>query len=507
MVADGERGAVLSPTTTGRRDEPGSWGFLAGLIILALVLRFWRLGNWNFQATEIFTLRDSLTPRLTNPRPLGYLLDHYLVGSFLPLDEFGLRLLPAVFGVLAVAVFYLVCRRLAGTRAALCGALLLAVSPLHVMYSQLARYWSLVFLLSTIYPYAIYLGLRERNRRMLALGFVTAVLAVLAHPVSVLLLGGLGLFLVADLRREQVTRLWSNQTIRWAVVLASVLIVAILVRFVPVLQGWISMHDKNPGYGQFLRPAAPAPGIKQIIYLSIYVESLTVPLVLSAIGGIYWLWQGGDRFLARVLTCLAVFHIGFLTLLSLRTSVSQYYLLPSAPVFYLGAGIFVDQLFRVESPWRPRWLLPALILAMTAAAGAPTLLSDARDGRRYNFRSSAHWIAPRVGPADIVFSDQPMVMAHYLPQHPVRHLLQNLGLLKAAMGELQQAGRGGALWIVAPAASHAYRPNMKQGGMIGWIFENCQLRNSIGVGRIDFRQDYLHIYRCPSAASESPPAR
>ena len=346
MVADGETGAALSPTTTGRRDEPGSRVFLAGLMILAVVLRFWRLGSWNFQATEIFTLRDSLNPRLTNPRPLGYLLDHYLVGSFLPLDEFGLRLLPAVFGVLAVAVFYLVCRRSAGTRAALCGALLLTVSPLHVMYSQLARYWSLVFLLSTIYPYAIYLGLRERNRRMLALGFVTAVLAALAHPVSVLLLGGLGNLLVADLRREQVTRLWNNHTIRWAVVLAPILTVAILVRFVPVLQGWISMHDKNPGYGQFLRPAAPGPGIKQIIYLSIYVESLTVPLVLSAIAGIYWLWQGGDRFLARFLTCLAVVHIGVLTLLSLRTSVSQYYLLPSAPVFYLGAGIFVDQLFQ-----------------------------------------------------------------------------------------------------------------------------------------------------------------
>jgi hypothetical protein len=49
---------------------------------------------------------------------------------------------------------------------------------------------------------------------------------------------------------------------------------------------------------------------------------------------------------------------------------------------------------------------------------------------------------------------------------------------------------------------------MKQGGMINWIYENCQLRNGIGVGRIDFRQDYLHIYRCPSAVTgASPPDR
>jgi hypothetical protein len=249
--------------------------------------------------------------------------------------------------------------------------------------------------------------------------------------------------------------------------------------------------------------------MKQVLYLAGFVESLTVPIVLSAIAGSYWLWHRGDRSLGRFLTSLALFHIGFLTLVSTRTSVSQYYLLPAVPVFYLGAGIFIDQLFRVEAPWRPRWLLPALLVAISIAAGAPTLISDARDGRRYDFRTSARWIVPRLGPADIVFSDQPMVMAHYLPEHPVRHLLQDLGLLTTAIDELRQAGQGGALWIVAPAPSHARRPTMKQGGMIDWIHENCQVSNTIGVGRFDLRQDYLNIYRCAPArpGAPSPPDR
>ena len=497
MNTDADIETVVRPPATERREDQGALLLLAGVIVLASVLRFWRLGDWNFQATEIFTLRDSISLRLTNPRPLGYFLTHYVVGSFLPLDEFGLRLLPAVFGVLAVPTLYLIGRRLVGTRAALCAALLLAVSPLHVMYSQLARYWSLVFLLSAIYPYAIYLGVRERNRRWLALGVVSGILAILAHPVSVLLLGGVGLFLVVGLRREHLKRLWSRKGVRWTLVLGLALTTAILVRFVPLLQSWVSMHDQNPGYGQFLRPPMPKPGLKQILYVAIYVESLTLPIVLSAIAGIYWLWQGRDRTLARFLASLAVFQIGFLTLVTLRTSASQYYLLPSAPVFFLGAGVFIDQLFGVGSSLRPRWLLPAIMTAIAIAAGAPTLISDLREGRRYDFRSGARWIAERVAPADIVFSDQPMVMAHYLPQHPVRHLLQDLELLRGGMGELHQAGREGVLWIAAPAASHAYRPNMKQGGMINWIYDNCQLRTSIGVGRIDFRQDYLNIYRCP----------
>jgi uncharacterized membrane protein len=503
MIADGDPRTIARPSTPlpSSPEQQGHTVLFAGVVLLALILRFWRLGQWNFQATEMFTLRDSLTLKATNPRPLGYVLTHYLVGPFLPLDEFGLRLLPAVFGVLAVVAFYLVCRRLLGPRAALCGAFVLAVSPLQVMYSQLARYWSLVFLLSAIYPYALYLGIRERDRRWLAFGLVAALLAALAHPVAVLLLGGVALFLMADLRRDDVTRLWNQKAVRWTVILVAVLGAVILVRFVPVLHGWISMHDKNPGYGQFLRPRMPAPGMKQLIYLSIFIESLTVPVVLSALAGIVWLWQGRDRALARFLTCLLVFHVGFLTLLSFRTSVSQYYLLPVTPVFYLGAGVFLDQLVRAELALRPRWLLPATVLLMIVAAGIPTLLSDMRDGRRYDFRGAAHWIAPKVGPNDIVFSDQPMVMAYYLPQHPVRHLLQELTLLKAAMGELQQASRGGALWIVAPAASHAYRPTMRQGGMINWIYDHCELRNNVGVGRVDFRQNYLNIYQCASTGS------
>src|SRR4051812_32765035 len=142
-------------------------------------MRFWRLGEWNFQATEIFTLRDSLRPQFRNPRPLGYLLNYYVVRPFMPLDEFGLRLLPAIFGVLAVPTFFFVARRLVSERAALLGAFLLTVSPVLISYSQLGRYWSLVFLLSTVYPYALYLGLRDRNRRAVVLGIVTGILGVL----------------------------------------------------------------------------------------------------------------------------------------------------------------------------------------------------------------------------------------------------------------------------------------------------------------------------------------
>ena len=254
---------------------------LAGSILLAAALRFWRLGDWNFQATEMFTLRDSLRPAFKNPRPLIYLLNYYVVGSFRPLDELALRILPALFGILAVPAVFLIGRRLAGTRAALCCALLLAVSPLHVLYSQLGRYWSLVFLFCAIYPYALYVGIREGNRRWLVFGCVTAVLAALAHPVSFVLLGGIVLWLAPDLRREHLARLWRQKAVRVAAGIFVILAGVALWRFVHLLQGWISMHDSNPGYGQFLRPPRVAPGMKQVLYLAGLADSVTVPVVLE----------------------------------------------------------------------------------------------------------------------------------------------------------------------------------------------------------------------------------
>jgi hypothetical protein len=41
------------------------------------------------------------------------------------------------------------------------------------------------------------------------------------------------------------------------------------------------------------------------------------------------------------------------------------------------------------------------------------------------------------------------------------------------------------------------------------MYGNCQMRNTVGRGRLDFRQQYLQVYRCPPmagpAGSAEPP--
>jgi uncharacterized membrane protein len=499
MQAAGIEHHSSGPGITGGR-IPSPALLLAGLIAIGIVLRFWHLGDWNFQATEMFTLRDSVRPQFHNSRPLGYLLNYYIVRPFLPLDEFGLRLLPAIFGVLTIPAMYFVGRRLLGPRPALFAALMVTFSHLMVMYSQLARYWSLVFLLCTIYPFALFIGVRERNKGALALGVVTGILAALAHPVSLLLLPGLALLLLSQLRRGHVASLWSQRGARWAVLFLIAAGAVAAWRFVPILQGWISMHDRNPLSGQFLLPSL-THGIKQVFYLLAFVEGLTLPLVLGSIAGTYILWRERDKPLAICFISVAVFPIAFLTLISIRTPVSQYYLLPATPVFFLAAGVFLDRLFQVNWGLRPAWPLPAAVAAMVLLVGVPTLASEYLNGRRYDFRSMARWLQERSKPGDVVFSDQPMVLNHYLHGTKVRHLRPDTVPLREAMQGLRQSS--GTLWVVAPGRGHTFRTDLERGGLIDWIHENCQLRNITGKGRVDFRQQYLQVYRCPPMSSES----
>jgi hypothetical protein len=471
------------------------------LVLLAAALRFWRLGDWSVESDEVFLLRDSLHPTLRNPRPLLYFMNHYLVAPLHPLNELGLRLLPALFGVLAIPALYFIARRLVGTRAALFAAFLLTVSPLHVIFSQFARYWTLVFLLCAVYPYALYLGVRDRNRGMLILGLVTGVLASLAHPVSVLLLGGPALWLMFTYLRPGYLRpLWQQRRFRWAAFVALFLAVVIAARFVPILLRWVSEHDSRGAFGQYLLAPRLAPGLKQLKYLLAFSEGLTVSVTLTGAVGIYLLAKWRDRTLALFLASVALFPIIFLALVSLRTPVSTYYLLPVTPVFFLGAGIFLDRLVQMDWALRPRWVVPATVLLLVLYDGMPTLVSQYRNGRRYDFRAAAHWLEKRLQPNDLVYSDQPVAMGYYLTQLSVRQLRFDTEPLQESLQAVHHDGQRGSLWIVAPAPAHAFRTNLRQGGLAAWMYSNCQLRNYVGAGRVDFRQQYLQIFQCPPEA-------
>ncbi len=178
--------------------------------------------------------------------------------------------------------------------------------------------------------------------------------------------------------------------------------------------------------------------------------------------------------------------------------VSTFYLVPPIPaVFFAARRLLRPAESAGEWELRPRWLLPAAAAVIVIAAGAPTLISQYRDGRRYDYRAMTHWLAPQLQPGDLIFSDQPKVIDHYLPDLEADYLRADPTPLGQSLVRARlQAGK--TLWIVSPAPAHAFRTNPRLGTLRGWIYANCQLRNTFGVGRVDFRQYHLQVFRCPT---------
>ena len=126
------------------------------MALLAFCLRVWRLDYQSLWRDEvdavIFATRPlaealAMFTRVGDNGPLYFLGLHgwiNLAGS----SEFAIRFPSAVFGVLAVLLTFQLGRMLISRQIGLIGALLMAVSPYHIWYSQEAKMYALISFLA-----------------------------------------------------------------------------------------------------------------------------------------------------------------------------------------------------------------------------------------------------------------------------------------------------------------------------------------------------------------------
>lgn len=163
---------------------------VAGLTLLAAAIRFSTLDLQSYRHDEAVTagrvLVDSLSGTMhrvwtsESTPPLYYLLA-WLWSQPFGVHEVGLRSLSALFGVATVPVAYLAGRELVGRRTGLAVAAIVATNPLLVWYSQDARAYALLVLLSTAAFYFFLRALRRVDARDLAWWAIFSALALASH--------------------------------------------------------------------------------------------------------------------------------------------------------------------------------------------------------------------------------------------------------------------------------------------------------------------------------------
>ena len=149
------------------------------IVLIGVFLRVYHLDAQSLWVDEVydFLLANisvksivvmSLVTEVATPQ------DHLLLHLWMTLfgtSLFALRFLSLIFGVFAILMIYLLGRRLFNEEVGLISALILAISPLNIEYSQEARMYSLVVFLALLSMYFFVLLLEPGSLRI-SLGYI-----------------------------------------------------------------------------------------------------------------------------------------------------------------------------------------------------------------------------------------------------------------------------------------------------------------------------------------------
>lgn len=149
---------------------------VGGVVLLAAVVRSYRLGAQSFWLDEAYTfaraavpIDETISASIEKSHvPTYFVAMHYWIAAFGD-SEAALRAPSAICGVLTVGAVMVLCWIAVGRRPALLAGLLIALSPLQVHYAQEARMYTMFTLSATIAMCGIVWLLKHPHRAAIPL--------------------------------------------------------------------------------------------------------------------------------------------------------------------------------------------------------------------------------------------------------------------------------------------------------------------------------------------------
>ena len=143
------------------------------IVLLGAVLRLYQLGTesiWWDEAWTIYAVSQPFASMLSivarDVHPPLYFVILYPVVHLFGTSEAVMRLPAAIFGIMTIPLIYVVGTYFFSQREGLISAFLLSISVHHIYYSQEARMYTLVVLLSLLSVYFFYRAYKEDSVHM-----------------------------------------------------------------------------------------------------------------------------------------------------------------------------------------------------------------------------------------------------------------------------------------------------------------------------------------------------
>jgi hypothetical protein len=496
------------------------------LILPALVLRFYKLGEWSFIGDEIATqiearslvenqpLPESIKnhpfhhpdpeksqfyrlPRLIFVAYFVHWLDYRLCGD----DEFGSRVFMAVMGSMSVGIAFLLGRSLLGFSASLILAFLILLSPEHVQYSQFGRFYSQSFLCIEI---VFLLGGHVVKNRSAAAAWALvpiSLIMVLSHSLSGLiwgiLLGGL---LVDFFCSKQLNPNQSDIKTKTGLFLSKipyrivfilclwsiVLFLIFLFHIMPMTKSWNN-------YDMIWR-LSPIDSV--LTYASVFGQSymiLCVPAWIFALLHIRNICWGYWCFCA--LACGAVIF-----LLPLKIVFYPWYAFLFSFPFLVILALFIDHIRRLltQSNGRYGWCCGVVWCCVMVLLNIVVLKNYYKDGNRYDIRSVCQYIKQHLHSGDQLYCpDGAEIISAYIPTdilpikntHEIRYFYDKIRKDK----ENFKYSRS---WIILQREFYFLLDKERR----DWIDKHCQYEGSFGkfhYGNPKYLEVFLYSPQSP----------
>jgi mannosyltransferase len=321
--------------------NPLLYVILAGFFIrlTSLGQSFWLDEATSATVAQQFSFTDILqkfSPGDFHP-PLYYLFIR-LWSYLFPVNEVFLRLPSVLFGVLSIYVIYLIGKLIHSQKTGLIAAILLAVAPLHIYYSQEARMYSLTLLLVFVSVYFFLKVLKKESRNGWVLFSLSLPLILLTDYPALLILPCFWLYalLVKKSKAWWKSFLLSHLLLILVFVLLSGL-------FTEQLKAGLSVNTTMPGWWKVLGQA----NLKEILLIPtkfilgrIGFDNKIVYAGIIALSGLsygYLIWRGRKIVIKNYFLLIWLFlPIALAALISFKISIFSYFrLIFVLPAMYL----------------------------------------------------------------------------------------------------------------------------------------------------------------------------
>ena len=344
------------------------------------------IGKWSLYDDEIFTYRQIVKPtfeclKFNVDKPVYYMLAHGMIQTSLPL-EFAMRLPAAIAAALIAPVFYLLTARLLTHRSRLYLAILLSTNPWIFELSQMARFYSIVFLFGGAALLCLLNWLHDdcvapakRKKTWLVGYLVCGVIATLTHTTAAMVfvaatIGVVVFFASNDFAEFKRTL---ARHAKWLIPVSIALGLAAAVTLILRAEHWLSVTTGSR------TPIGIA--VRAALFSGLQVWALAfVPLVKRPKD-----WKPSELFMVSMIV-ISILPLLLLAYLGARIHIR--YLLQALPFVFVLAAMHWEAVSRRIETFRFRVALGVAIVSMYVPYGISNLV----DGNHLDYRKTVRFV-------------------------------------------------------------------------------------------------------------------